>query len=106
MSLRSSPLDTSRELPTYQWKERLDRTRSEEDFAASITKSKKQNSLSRVFKLLKDAEGEKMLAKGKRVPLGDVNSNSLRVQNMITLQKKGETRRELKKIQSKLPELC
>lgn len=94
------------DLPSYRWKEQLDNSRSEEDFASSIAKGKKQNSLSKVLKLLKAAEGDKMVAQGKRVPLGDVSSNTNRTQNMINLQRKGESRRVLNKIQSKLPELC
>jgi hypothetical protein len=94
------------ELPTYKWKEQLDVTHQEEDFAASIANHKKQNGFTKVINLLKEAEGEKMMAKGKRTPFGNVSGNTIRTQNMINLQKKGESRRILNEIQSKLPELC
>jgi hypothetical protein len=95
-----------KELPTYKWKEQLDVTHEEEDFAAGIANHKKQNGFTKVIKLFKEAEGDKMMAKGKRTPFGNVSGNTLRSQNMINLQKKGESRRILNKIQSKLPELC
>lgn len=97
-------------LPTYKWKDQLDSCRAEEDFAASMQKNRKQNGFNKVskplLKLLKDAEGDKMMARGKRVPLSNVSSNTIRSKSILKLEKKGESKRILNKIQSQLPELC
>lgn len=95
-------------LSSYAWKEKLDASRAEEDFAADMEKNKKRNGFNRVVKLLKDAEGDKNRARGKRVPLGDVSSKDveIRINNLQKLKEKGKSKRALKKIQKNLPELC
>ena len=93
-----------KELPTMKWKEQIDSCRMQEDFMAVSNKNENvaQIGLKNVMKLLREAEGDKMMARGKRVPLGNVSSNTI----SKDLQKKGESKRILKKIQSNLPELC
>lgn len=95
-------------LSSYAWKDQIDALRAKEDFAADLEKHKKKNGFNRVMKLLKDADRDKMRARGKRVPLGDVSSKDvqIRINNLQKLQKKGESKRALKKIQNNLPELC
>lgn len=92
-----------KELPTMKWKEQIDSCRMQEDFAVVSNKNLAQIGLENMKKLLKEAESDKMIARGKRVPLGNVSSNTTGCKD---LQKKGESKRILKKIQSNLPELC
>ena len=96
----------AKELPTLKWKEQLDSSRMQEDFTASSNKNVAQNGLKNIIKLLKEAEAGKMIARGKRVPLSNnVSSNANGIEGN-NLQKKRESKRFLKKIQSKLPDLC
>mmetsp|Transcript_25358 Transcript_25358/g.45748 ORF Transcript_25358/g.45748 Transcript_25358/m.45748 type:complete len:109 (-) Transcript_25358:133-459(-) len=61
---------------------------------------KNSGGLSKVVKLIKSASEEKETFAGKRKPLGNLsNGNRL-------LQSKAASKRELQKIQSKLPEIC
>ncbi|KAL3779924.1 hypothetical protein HJC23_005421 [Cyclotella cryptica] len=82
----------------------------DEDFiaAADRVKNKNQSGVTKVSKpllrLLKEAEGDKMTASGKRVPLSNVSSNTLG--SIINLKTKGESKRFLKTVQSTLPDLC
>jgi hypothetical protein len=107
-STNSKASPDGKQLSSLQWKNQVDRSRMEENHIANTQNSKKQTGLAKVskplMKLLKDAEGDKMIARGKRVPFGNVSSNTMN--SSINLKKKGETKRQLDKIQSRLPELC
>lgn len=97
----------AKELPTMKWKELLDSSRMQEDFTATSNKNVARIGLKNVTKLFKkEAEAGRMIAHGKRVPLGNNVSSNINGMQENNLKKKCESKRFLKKIQSKLPDLC
>mmetsp|Transcript_24597 Transcript_24597/g.53002 ORF Transcript_24597/g.53002 Transcript_24597/m.53002 type:complete len:132 (+) Transcript_24597:194-589(+) len=90
------------ELCSLKWGEQINNNRFDKEKCSHETDAKKSKGGlgTELIKLLKEASYEKKASSGKRKPLGNVSNGSR------LLQSRAASKQELKKIHSKLTDMC